>query len=166
MTKFNFALLVAVITIISACKNGNEKPIETKKTETTQNTGEPIPGFPKDAMIKLMNECTYVDYIFHKLPFSLSQNDDPSINQNISFLDVDKPLEYIPAGCKPDARKFFQIKGDIVYDVDVYIQSGCHFYVFVDKNNKPIYANRMTQSGINFYNNILQQAAGMRQQPQ
>jgi hypothetical protein len=165
MYKFNFILLT-LITILTACNSDISKSSTTPIKEIVTNTGPAIPGFPKDAMIKLLNECTYIDYIFHKLPFSLSQNDDPSINQNISFLDVEKPLEYIPAGCKPDARKFFQIKGDIVYDVDVYIQKGCHFYVFVDKKNKPIFANRMTEAGINFYNNILQQAAGMNQPQQ
>jgi hypothetical protein len=165
MHKINFILLTLIIGL-AACNSDKNKSMATAKKETAPITAAPIPGFPKEAMMKLLNECTYVDYIFHKLPFSLSQNEDPSIDQNISFLDVEKPLVQIPTGCKPDARKFFQIKGDIVYDVDVYIQNGCHFYVFVDKNNKPIYANRMTQSGINFYNNIIQQAAGMTQPQQ
>ena len=58
------------------------------------------------------------------------------------------------------ARKFFQIKGKIEYDVDVYLSEKCSYYVFVDKKNKPIYANYMTDGGKQFYNNIIKQATG------
>ncbi|MBK7636603.1 MAG: hypothetical protein IPJ13_21790 [Saprospiraceae bacterium] len=63
-------------------------------------------------------------------------------------------------GCKPIAVKFFQIKGNIVYDADVYLSDKCNFYVFVDKSNKPIFANQMTETGRNFYNNIIRQVTG------
>jgi hypothetical protein len=159
---FAFLLLVLV-----ACKN--EKPQPTTVTneviETEDNSGPEIPGVPQEVMVKLLNECTFVDYIFHVLPFSLSQEEDPSIDQNINFIDINKPLKRIPARCKKaDGRKFFLIKGKSAYDVDVYITNNCKFYVFVDKNNKPIYANEMTQAGINFYENIIKQASGMSQQ--
>ncbi len=156
-----------IVMIVFSCKPKADKtkPIVTTTPAATP-TGPAIPGLPQDVMIKLLNECTYIDYIFHVLPFSLSQSEDPSIDQNIAFIDVNNPLGTIPTGCKPDARKFFQIKGEIVYDVDVYITQNCKFYVFVDKNNKPIYANKMTQAGINFYENIIKQAAGMNPQQQ
>jgi hypothetical protein len=160
MHKISLFLVLLSISF-AACNSDKQKSNATVKNEMAQKPAAPILGFPKDTMIKLLNEATSVDYIFHNLPFSLSHDQDSDINQNISFIDVDKPLVHIPKGCKPDARKFFQIKGNIVYDIDVYISNGCMFYVFVDKANKPIYANYMTQSGINFYNNIIQQAAGM-----
>ncbi|MBL0099052.1 MAG: hypothetical protein IPP49_02550 [Saprospiraceae bacterium] len=44
--------------------------------------------------------------------------------------------------------------------MDVYLTNYCKFYVFVDKTNKPIYANYMTDAGVNFYANVAQQARG------
>lgn len=160
--KFFFVLIV---TFCLACKSDQNPPVtNSKPIIAEQDFGPEIPGIPQDVMQKLLNECTYVDYIFHVLPFSLSQSEDPSIKQNINFIDITKPVGRIPKGCKADGRKFFQIKGEIVYDVDVYITNNCKFYVFVDKKNKPIYANYMNQSGINFYDNIIRQAAGMAPQ--
>ncbi len=149
--------LVALIAL--SCKN------DPKKSEENQTivvpavaTGPEIPGVPEEVMLRLVNECTFIDYIFHKLPFSLSQSEDASIDQNIGFIDFAKPLKHIPKDCKPMGRKFFQIKGEIVYDVDVYLSTKCKFYVFVDKKNKPMYANYMTDAGVKFYSQTAQQA--------
>lgn len=143
-----------------------EKTAENTAVTTTaaETEGPEIPGVPKEVLIKLLNECTYVDYIFHKLPFSISQSEEPGIDQNISFINFDKPVIRIPKDCKAIGRKFFHIKGEIVYDVDVYLTNNCKFYVFVDKKNKPMYANYMTDAGVQFYSNIAQQARGAAQQ--
>ncbi len=162
MNKYLFLFLFLGFFINQGCKT-------EKKEKTTSNTPQMevdessplIPGITEEIMLKLINECTYIDYIFRELPFSLSQNEPPSIKQNILFIDFEKPLGRIPKNCKPDGRKFFQIKGEIVYDADVYLLNGCTFYVFVDKANKPIFANYITKEGVNFYNNIIQQAQGM-----
>ncbi|MBK8668717.1 MAG: hypothetical protein IPN89_04315 [Saprospiraceae bacterium] len=159
-------VLSIVIVGLIACKGDSKKeasPTASKPNATVtapETTGPEIPGVPEQVMVKLLNECTYVDYIFHKLPFSLSQSEDNAIDQNISFIDFKRPLVRIPKDCKPIGRKFFQIKGEIVYDVDVYLTNYCKFYVFVDKTNKPIYANYMTDAGVNFYANVAQQARG------
>ncbi|MBK8627595.1 MAG: hypothetical protein IPN86_19130 [Saprospiraceae bacterium] len=166
MSNFIKLLILAFI-IQTGCKQDNAKSLSTKDvvTKTNEPTGPEIPGVPQDVMVKMLNECTSVDYIFHVLPFSLSQDEDPSVDQNIGFIDINRPLGRIPSNCKKaDARKFFKIKSDVVYDVDVYVTNNCKFYVFVDKNNKPIFANYMTQAGINFYDNIFKQASGMSQQ--
>jgi len=167
MYLFSKSILCCFLVLIFfSCKPEADKtkPATSETPPAAVPSGPAIPGLPQDVMIKLLNECTYIDYIFHVLPFSLSQSEDPSIDQNIAFIDINSPLGTIPTGCKADARKFFQIKGEIVYDVDVYITKNCKFYVFVDKNNKPMYANKMTQAGINFYENIIKQAAGMNPQ--
>jgi hypothetical protein len=160
LLKFYFFVLLLVI---AGCKN-KSKNISNAATVSADQTeyldGPEISGVPKEVMVKLLNECTFIDYIFHDLPFSLSQAEDPSIDQNIEFIDFKRPLGRIPKGCKPIARKFFQIKGEIVYDVDVYLSDKCKFYVFVDKKNKPVYANFMTESGIKFYTQVVEQARG------
>ena len=57
------------------------KPATSDVPPAAAPSGPAIPGLPQDVMIKLLNECTYIDYIFHVLPFSLSQSEDPSIDR-------------------------------------------------------------------------------------
>ena len=142
-----FLMIVSGFLTNWSCKS------KTENAGTAKNQAE-IPGVPVEVIEKLLNECTFVDYIFHTLPFSLSQEEPPSIKQNILYIDYNKPLKNIPANCKPIARKFFKIGSEFAYDVDVYFSDGCYFYVFV-KENKPLYANYMTQDGINFYQKMV-----------
>lgn len=152
--KFGFFI---VLILVFACKSENKSTIAVADVDNSPE----IPGIPQDVMEKLLDECTFVDYIFRDLPFSLSQSEPQAIKSNIAFIDYTRPLGHIPKNCTPDGRKFFQIKGEIVYDVDVYILGNCHFYVFVDEANKPIYANYITQAGVNFYNDVINQATQM-----
>lgn len=145
------ALLAVILSSVVGCKEGNQS---TEPSISVQGNQNKIPGVPAEVLQKLLDECTFIDYIFHTLPFSLSQSEDPSIDQNILFTDYNRPLGSIPQGCRPIARKFFKIGGEFAYDVDVYFSKDCQFYVFV-KDNKPLYANYMTQEGINFYNKMI-----------
>lgn len=156
-----FSLILGLFLL--ACKEETKKPANIKKeaiAPTVDMTQPEIAGITNEVMVRLLEECTYVDYIFHSLPYSISQNEDPSIDMNISFIDYKKPLGRIPKDCKPIGRKFFHIKGEIVYDVDVYLSNKCKFYVFVDKNNKPIFANYMTEDGLKFYADMASRARG------
>lgn len=139
-------LILVIMSAMTGCKPSGQN--------TANQTGEKIPGVPREVLEKLFNECTSIDYIFHTLPFSLSQDEVPSIQQNVTYIDYNKPLGTIPTQCKAFARKFYKIGAEIVYDVDVYFSEGCQFYVFV-KDNKPVYANYMTADGVAFYNKII-----------
>ncbi len=50
-------------------------------------------------------------------------------------------------------------------EADLYFQEGCTYYVFL-KNNKPAYANLMTDDAIGYMNNIMRQAASVGQPQQ
>lgn len=153
-------LYLCLCIMLFACKS------TTENTSNASTSVPSIPGIPEEIMVKLLNECTFVDYIFKNEAFSVSQSEDPSIDQNIMFIDIKKPLGQIPKDCTPSARKFFHIDGKIVFDVDVYLTPQCKFYVFVDKDNKPLYANHMTEAGVIFYSRIAQQARGVNPQGQ
>ncbi len=160
MSKHTFILIAAFFfKLVSACKN-SDKSESTSKTaaETVIASGPIVPGIPGELMSKLLNECTGIDYVFHNMPFSLNQDEKPSIIQNIGFIDINRPVGSIPADCKPIGRKFYKINADVTYDADVYLSGKCRFYVFVGKDNKPMYANYMTDAAVQFYANTAQQA--------
>ena len=111
---------------------------------------------PNESMQKLFNEATYIDYIFYDLPFSISQDNTPSIHSNLQLISGEK-LDPISKSCKPIGREFFHIGGVIAFEADLYFQDGCYGYVFLEKE-KPIYANKISEAGMKFYSNIINQA--------
>lgn len=125
---------------------------------TQQSTSAVKPGVknavalesvPRDVILDLWTTCTYIDYIFHDLPFSMSQDEKESIQANLNYISTEAQA-YIPNTCKPIARQMFHVGGDIVLECDVYLSETCQFYVFVE-NEKPKYANKMTPDALNFF---------------
>lgn len=159
MIKY-ISILLLVVSIIG-CNNDTKKSTASKSEVKTENKFD-LPPMPQDEMIKLYNTVTYLDYIFYNLPFSLSQDNTPSIQANLKLMSSD-PIQALPVSCKPIGREFFHIEGVIEYEADLYFSDGCFAYVFL-KNEKPIYANKISDSGVKFYSNIIKQAAQMQNQ--
>jgi hypothetical protein len=166
MIKKYYFFLFALILVLSSCKsdksgkNASQPEANSIQKPVPEQAGPDIPGVPKDILITLLNKCNSIDYIFHDLPVSMNQTEDADINQNIGFIDFNRPVGQLKSGCKPIARKFFQVPGQNSYDADVYFSENCQYYVFVDKSNKALYANYMTNVGVEFYKNILNQVSG------
>lgn len=135
------------------------KPVVAKQEVSYKNT-EPLPRPDVPMMQKLWDECDYTDYIFHNLPFSMSQDEQPSIRANINYMSTEVN-EWIPSNCKPMARQMFHIKGEIVVEADVYFSDDCKFYVFVEKE-KPYASLKMSESGIQFFETSIKQAMNAR----
>jgi hypothetical protein len=153
---------LSLVVLFFQCK---EKVSDNPKPEMTQSgteTKNELPPISDSDYNYLMKECDFIDYIFFDLPFSLSQDEKESIIQNMNFISREG-VSNIPAGCKPMARKFFKVKGTIVWEAEVYMSDQCKHFIFY-KDNKAVYANKMAQSGINFYNNLIDQAAKIGQQ--
>lgn len=144
----SFILYVIIITAALACKEPNAGQQESQT---------PVyPVLPAELHQQLFDQVDYLDFIFHNYPFSMSQSEKPSIQTNISYIGRE-PVYEIPQTCKPIARQFYQIRGEIILESDVYYSEGCYFYVFI-KDNQPLYACKMTENGIGFFGDILQKA--------
>lgn len=142
----------------NACKESS-KP--ATKAASQVKTFEAI---PKEKIDFLYHNCDYTDYIFHELPFSMSQNEKPAILQNFSFIGAEA-MPTIPPDCKPVARQMFHVKGEIVAEMDVYYTEFCKFYTWIEKE-KPIYAVKMTEGGDLFYKQMIGRAVQAGQQMQ
>lgn len=135
----------------AAAKTPPTQAATTTGSQGSQNA-VPLESIPKDIVMNLWDKCTYIDYIFHSLPFSMSQDEQESIRANLNYIAT-IPQTNIPTDCKPIARQMFHIGGDIVLECDVYLSETCQFYVFVE-NEKPIYANKMTPDGLKFFSTM------------
>lgn len=99
----------------------------------------------------MYNKTDQIDYIFYDLSVSLNITDKASIQENFKLISAD-PIE--PISCKPIARKFYYSKGQLLYEADIYVHNQCLGYVFL-KDEVPIFANRLSQQGVNYYSGIL-----------
>ena len=152
-------ILFAVIScILISCKSDQKKetPVLSEKKEVNTPQKFDLPALPNSLMQNLYKETTYIDYIFYDLPFSISQDDKPSINSNLQLISPEK-MGSISASCKPIGREFFHAEGTIPFEAEIYFDNGCYGYVFI-KDKSPIYANKISESGMKFYSNIINQA--------
>lgn len=156
MKNFLYATFICLVIVSVGCKQDAPQKQVEEQTQV-QNTSGPIyPVLPSELALKLFHEADLLDFIFHDLPFSMSQSEKPSIQTNISYIGNDPVME-IPQGCKSIARQFYQIQGEIILESDVYYSEGCYFYIFYE-DGQAKYANMMSTNGIGFFGNVLQQA--------
>lgn len=152
-------LLFGIIAfLLLSCKTDQKKDSTPTngKTVAVDQKFQGLSPLPKESMQRLFNEATYIDYIFYDLPFSISQDNKPSIHSNLNLISGEA-LGPISQNCKPIGREFFHIGGVIAFEAEVYFQDGCYGYVFIDKE-KPIFANKVSEAGMKFYSNIINQA--------
>ena len=145
----------------SSSTNTADKPSKASNTVTATGGAQIkkalYPSLPNELGMKIWNEGEMIDYLFHNLPFSMSQDEQKSIQTNMTYI-APKLVYEIPSSCKPIARQFYQVGGDIILESDIYYSEGCYFYVFLE-DGKEKYANQMTDSGKNFFDNIIKQAS-------
>ncbi|MFT6333418.1 MAG: hypothetical protein ACJATI_000145 [Halioglobus sp.] len=145
--------------LVLSCNSDPKKSSATILTaqESTKIASKfKLPSLPQSEMVRLFQEATFIDYIFYDLPFSISQDNQPSIHANLKLISTGV-LDDLPMHCKPIGREFFQINGEIVHEADLYFSDGCYGYVFL-KDEKPTYANKLTEAGMKFYTNIINQS--------
>jgi hypothetical protein len=148
--------------LVISC-NSNQKT-NTPAVAVAESTAAKfkLPSLPQAEMERLIKEATFIDYIFYDLPFSISQDNQPSIHANLKLISSGV-LDNLPLNCKPIGREFFQINGEIVHEADLYFSDGCYGYVFL-KDGKPIYANKLTEAGMTFYTKIVNQSNQIKNQ--
>lgn len=162
MKKFIF---IFICIGLFSCKEKNTKPEVKVDPQLTVPAPSQIKldvgSIPEEEFMKMYNNASYVDYIFYNLPFSISQNDQSSVRSNLGMISSE-PLTSLQEGCKPIGREFFQIDGVVAFEADLYYSEGCFGYVFM-KDEKPIYANKMSEEGLKFYGNLIEQAKQIQQ---
>ncbi|MBK7222980.1 MAG: hypothetical protein IPH94_17205 [Saprospiraceae bacterium] len=154
MNKNNFYIAIILgAMIFNACKPAAPEAPAVAKHDIKPS----LQALPTEMINKMLAEVDYIDYIWHDLPFSLSQEEKDGINTNISFISNEAVPELSP-DCKAIGRKFYNVKGETIATADVYFSPGCYYYVFLD-GEKPIYASKITAQGINFYTQIIENQA-------
>lgn len=162
--KHQTIFLLLGILAFASCSE--DKPAAPPKEPTPTAPAAPVQTLPSvslELLEKIWQEGTQVDFIFYNQPFTLSLSDKPSIQYAVRHIaESPAPLK---TECKATGRVSYQIRGDIVLEGDFYFTQGCTFFVF-EKNRVKFAANYMTDDGIKYFNEQIQQATKMQQQMQ
>lgn len=144
---FRILLFALVLTSFSC---GNSPNSNGEASSTSEATAQPSLGsLPMETIQYLWDQCDYVDYIFYHLPISMSLNEKGSIQYALRHISADAAI--INPECKPIGRIFYQVRGENVLEADMFFSEGCTYFKFL-RDNKPIYANYMTDDGIKYLN--------------
>jgi hypothetical protein len=166
--SITFILLSCVIlTFCLACKSeekGTETDAPASQQEATapapqsspspQEITLPYPALGNPYITALYAETEQVDIIFYDLPISVNQDDAASAKSTALYVSPTNPK--ITADCKPVARLSWIADGKILREADVYMDDGCEYLMFME-NNEGVAVNAMSQSGVEFFKNIIRQ---------
>lgn len=125
--------------------------------QATAPPSSAFPTLPMEILSTLVAECDYIDLIMYNPQFSMSQNDQASVKGSIAQIADQVPM-HNPAN-RPVGHIFYQAKGETILEADLYLGAGGSYFIFYQQG-KPTFANSMTQTGINFYGNILSRLQG------
>lgn len=135
----------------------NTPPISTTSANSNMVmlSGE---GIPQEDVVKIATECTHIDFTFNELPISMNQSEKSAIIGDLSYISPETVAE-ISNDCKPLARKVYWGPKGVIIEADIYFSKDCLYFVFI-RNEKRLFANKMNQNGITFYNGVLSQVQG------
>lgn len=111
-----------------------------------------LPPLPEALARRIMDSCTLIDYTFLTLPFTISFDNNKSVQGSFRHIQVDG-VEEVP-GLKVFAKTFFQIQGRIVLIGDLYFDKAGQYFVYSEEGVKK-YGNKLSQEGIDFFNQII-----------
>lgn len=160
--KSNYALLILSVFFSGFGISCGHSPTQAVKEEVKppQVYTLPYPAISTEEINKLFSIAEKVDMIFYDLPMSVNQEDAKSAKNTVLYIS---PAPAVATSqCKALGRLSWISKGAIVKEADIYCRPGCQYFIFME-NNKPVAANAMGESGVEFFNQIISQAA--QQQP-
>ena len=160
LTKAGLVISVILSACFFGCQ-GNTPQSEAGVTETP-STGQSYPSITDSIMVYLWENCDFIDYIFYTYDFSLSQGERPAIQASLNHISREVPV--IDENCRSIGRIFYQVEGVNVMEADIVIGEQCQYYIFYE-NGKKTYANKLSVSGIAFFNGVFQQFGRQQSTP-
>ena len=141
MKNIFFSLLLPCCALFLIASCGDNKITKEKKEEVNTSA---LPSISFEEMKDIYETCDFVDFIFYEVDFSMSIKDKNNIQRTLSFAT---PTVATPnPACKAMGRVFFQRKGEVLTEADMYLGKGCNYFIF-HKDGKPTYANTISPQG-------------------
>ena len=125
---------------------------DKQEIKNSEPAPSPYPQLSNQDLVKLYSIAEKVDIIFYNLPMSVNQDDAASAKNTVLYISPAPAIMSHP--CKPLGRLTWLSGGVIVQEADIYADTGCQYLIFM-KDNHPFAANAMSQSGIEFFTQVL-----------
>jgi hypothetical protein len=152
---FSKSILIQIIfftLLLASCKQA--KPAIEEEIKATASPVPTYPSLSNQDISLLYSLADKVDMIFYEMPISVNQDDAVSAKNSVLYISPAPVV--INKECKSIGRLSWISDGAIVKEADIYIDSLCQYFIFMDKN-MPVAANAMSESGVYFFNNIIEQ---------
>ncbi len=143
-----YILAVLIITFLLSCS-----PKADTKSDTTKDPNA-LPALGTQELTDLYVAAEAVDMIFYDMPISLNQDDAKSAKNSVLY--ISPTVATLNPSCKALGRLSWMTKGAIYKEADIYVDSLCNYFVFME-NNQPVAINVMSESGIQFFKSIISQ---------
>lgn len=164
-----FAFILALFSTTFAQNISNPDKLGTeggkKETTTAKPTRtvlqEDLPQLPAEWFQRLWDSCTLVDYTYFTMPITMSLDRQASVRSSLRHIGVGAVVR--KAECKLFAKIFYQIKGQIVLDANLfYSDNGCSYVVY-SVGGKPTFANPISTEGVQFLTQIIERQKAKKQ---
>ncbi|MGB3545451.1 MAG: hypothetical protein WBA17_00640, partial [Saprospiraceae bacterium] len=99
----------------------------------------------------LWENSSHMDVVFYQLPISLNQDNQEGVRSTLAHIAETPPV--IDPGCQSIGRIFFTVGTENKETAEIYFNKTCVYFVWLE-NEKPAFANQMTDSGVQFFNNL------------
>jgi hypothetical protein len=157
MIKKTYALFIPALMILLICQAcQSKKTTEVEEVAVPTAIEIPYPALGNAEVSQLYASTDRVDIIFYDLPISVNQDDSRSAKNTALYVTPASPV--VTVKCKPLGRLTWMSEGRIFKEADVYSGPGCQYLLFME-NNSPVAANAMSKEGVDFFNNVISQAA-------
>ncbi len=154
----NFKFILSALLISGLLMTG------CKTNEPEKKKSASLPAPPLTFLDKIFKESDYIDYMFDDFSFSVSVSDEKSVKGNVGYLSVNAVEDLTCT--KPIGTVYFQANGEHICIARSYYGNGCAYFILQDKNNKPLYACQMSDSGKKFFKQIIEQTKTSPVKPQ
>ena len=153
-SRLTLYLILLSVCYSWSCKQKAEDNQSVNTEPAPQSVVTSYPALGNQEITNLYAQTDKADIIFYDLPISVNQDEEKSAKSSVLYISP-APVT-INKSCKPRGRLTFMSDGVIINEADFYVDSLCNYFVFM-KNNQPVAANVMQETGIGFFKNIMQQ---------
>ena len=155
MVKFSEGIIFSftIISILAFSCTSSPKE-EQSGNQSSESSKTNYPYLSNGEIANLYSLADKVDMIFYHLPMSVNQDDAASAKNTVLYISPAPAIMNNP--CKPLGRLSWISQGAIIKEADIYVDTGCQYMIFMT-DNQPVAANAMSESGVQFFNQIISQ---------
>lgn len=151
MRLFISFIIIAILSF--SCENNSQTAKIEELPKANSQGLQILPALPQENVQALLNNTDYIDLIFHAYGKSINFSEKVSIQNAIRQIsNVPQP----EINCAtPFCKIIFYKMPEKLLEAEIHYGNGCAYYVFPDVEGKPQYANKVSPSGISFFNDII-----------